>query len=226
MKENPIIIARVNRSSWFILEYQNIILHIDPGYAGLFENQGIHPSTFDKKADFILISHPHKDHVRMDMIERVFKPSTIIFAPSSCQTELTIPFHILNQGETYNGYDCSILAVPAYNTQTGRSTRKYHPKGEFNGYILELGSKRIYFAGDTDLIPEMSTFGSLDVALLPIGGTYVMDLEEAVEAASILKPQYVIPMHQADSSLPLFQFKVRDLWLHCILLNPGESTTI
>ncbi len=226
MNENPIIITRANRSSWFILEYQNIILHIDPGYAGLFENQGIHPSTFEKKADYILISHPHKDHLRLDMIEHIFTPSTIILAPQSCKTELTIPFQALNQDDTYQDSNVSIIAVPAYNTDQGRSTRKYHPKGDFNGYIIELSGKRIYFAGDTDHIPEMSTFGSLDVALLPIGGTYVMDLEEAVEATSILKPKYVIPMHQADSSLALFQSRIRELGLQCTLLNLGESTVI
>lgn len=222
----PKIITRVNRSSWFILEYQDIIIHFDPGYAGLFDNQGIHPSTFDKKADFILISHPHKDHLRMDMIERIFTPSTIILAPQSCKTELTIPFQVLNQDGIYQDSNVSILAVPAYNTDQGRSTRKYHPKGEFNGYIIGLGGIRIYFAGDTDRIPEMSTFGSLDVALLPIGGTYVMDLEEAVEATSILKPKCVIPMHQADSSLALFQSRISELGLQCKVLNLGETTEI
>lgn len=226
MNSNRIQITRVNRSSWFILEYQDIIIHIDPGYAGLFDNQGIDPDTFNQKANYIIISHPHKDHVRMDMIERIISPSTIILAPLSCKTELTVEFQVIKQEETYVGSNCSFLAVPAYNTETSRSTRKYHPKKEFNGYIIELGNNRIYFAGDTDCIPEMNTFGPLDLALLPIGGTYVMDVEEAVEAASILKSKCVIPMHQADNSLTLFQSKVLQLGFECILLNPGESTVI
>lgn len=226
MSQSDTTITRVNRSSWFILEYKDRIIHIDPGYAGLFENQGIHPETFDKKADFILISHPHKDHVRMDMIERIESPTTIILAPSSCQNGISIPFQVLNQPQSFLHEDILIQAVPAYNTEQGRSTRKYHPKGEYNGYLVTLGQKRIYFAGDTDCIPEMGTFGSLDLALLPIGGTYVMDVEEALEAASIMKPKWVIPMHQADNSMTLFQSKIHDLGLHCIVLNPGESFQI
>lgn len=226
MSQSDTTITRVNRSSWFILEYKDRVIHIDPGYAGLFENQGIHPETFDKKADFILISHPHKDHVRMDMIERIASPTTIILAPSSCQNDISIPFQVLNQPQSFLHEDILIQAVPAYNTEQGRSTRKYHPKGEYNGYLVTLGQKRIYFAGDTDCIPEMGTFCSLDLALLPIGGTYVMDVEEALEAASIMKPKWVIPMHQADSSMTLFQSKIHDLGLHCIVLNPGESFQI
>lgn len=223
MERNLITITRINRQSWFQIDYNNIIIHLDPGYAGLFENQGINDSVFETKADYILISHNHKDHLRMDMIEQLQSYRTIVIAPPVCRDGLTIPFIELLSGSKYSNNDIKIEAVPAYNTEKGRSIRKFHHKGDFNGYIIEIDGKRIYFAGDTDVIDEMNTFCNLDVAILPIGGTYVMDLEEAVEASMIMNPRVVIPMHQAEASLEEFKARIESLGISCTVLQLGES---
>ncbi|HOI46887.1 MAG TPA: MBL fold metallo-hydrolase [Bacilli bacterium] len=226
MDQNPIKITRINRQSWFQITFNNIIIHIDPGYAGLFENQGINKSVFEKKADYIVISHNHKDHLRMDMIEQLQSYRTIVIAPPVCRDGLTIPFIELLSGSKYSNNDIKVEAVPAYNTEKGRSIRKFHHKGDFNGYIIEMDGKRIYFAGDTDVIDEMSTFCNLDVAILPIGGTYVMDLEEAVDASLILKPKVVIPMHQAEASLEEFKARIESFGISCTVLQIGESLNL
>ncbi|MGD9887233.1 MAG: MBL fold metallo-hydrolase, partial [Bacilli bacterium] len=80
---------------------------------------------------------------------------------------------------------------------------------------------------DTDFIPEMAALGSIDIAFIPIGGTYVMDVDEAVEATKMIKPQYVIPMHQASNSLESFKNKVGAVCSSkVIILDVGNSTEI
>lgn len=102
-------------------------------------------------------------------------------------------------GDSIDVAELKITVVHAYNTEEGRSTRKPHRKGEFNGYLIQADGITIYFAGDTDVIDEMKDFGTVDLAFLPIGGTYVMDAGEAVEAAQLIKPQILISMHEATT---------------------------
>ena len=83
-----------------------------------------------------------------------------------------------------------IKAVPAYNLN-----KEFHPKGYGVGFVIELSGKCIYHAGDTDFIPEMKNLQNIDIALLPVGGTYTMNAEQAVEAAELIKPKIAIPMH-------------------------------
>jgi L-ascorbate metabolism protein UlaG (beta-lactamase superfamily) len=102
-----------------------------------------------------------------------------------------------------------IKAVQAYNSEQGNSTRKFHHKGDGVGYVITLDGKSyvitldgktIYHAGDTDFIPEMRRLGAIDVALLPIGGIFTMDIPEAIEAAIVIKPKIVIPMHRLKAN--------------------------
>lgn len=97
----------------------------------------------------------------------------------------------------------------AYNTQEGHSTRKVHHKGDFVGYLINLKGKSLYFAGDTDLIPEMKDLGKVDIAFLPIGGTFVMDIEEAVAAVCVIDPNITFPMHQSNENLQIFKSAVK-----------------
>lgn len=85
--------------------------------------------------------------------------------------------------------------MPSRNTPEGRSTRKQHKPGECVGYVLSAGGRRIYHAGDTDLLPEMADLGAIDVAFLPVGGTFTMDAEEAVEAAQVIGAKLTVPIH-------------------------------
>jgi L-ascorbate metabolism protein UlaG (beta-lactamase superfamily) len=204
-----LIITRLSRASWFKLESGDKIIHFDPGYTGYFKNQGIPINELQEKADIVLISHYHKDHLQKEALDRIMNKNTIVIAPRNCANRInadTITF--VKPGDLVYVEDIKIIAVDAYNTQEGHSTRKVHHKGDFVGYLININNKSIYFAGDTDLIPEMSGLGDVDIAFLPIGGIFVMDMEEAVDAVCMIKPKVVFPMHQSKKNPEVFKREV------------------
>ena len=119
-----------------------------------------------------------------------------------------------------------VRAVDAYNTEKGSSTRKVHHKGSGLGYLLVMGGKTIYHAGDTDLIPEMKKLGPVDVALLPIGGTFTMDIEDAVKAAMTIKPGTVIPIHRSKADPLVFKKVEGKSKIKVVPLGVGEAFRI
>ncbi|OGF66889.1 MAG: Zn-dependent hydrolase [Candidatus Fischerbacteria bacterium RBG_13_37_8] len=142
------------------------------------------------KADIILITHSHSDHCSPDDVKKIQTENTVIVATKDCKEKLTGEVKIMKPGETLEVQGIKIEAVPAYNTN-----KKFHPKENgWVGYIFTVSGNRIYLAGDTDYIPEMKTF-KVDIALLPVSGTYVMTADEAVKAALDIKPKVAIPMH-------------------------------
>jgi L-ascorbate metabolism protein UlaG (beta-lactamase superfamily) len=104
---------------------------------------------------------------------------------------------IVTPGERLEVDGIAIHAVPAYNTSKFRSPgNPFHPKADGKvGFVIELGGLRVYHAGDTDVIPEMAALGSVDVALVPVSGTYVMTAAEAGTACNAIRPTLAIPMH-------------------------------
>lgn len=217
-------VTRLSRSSWFKLVIDGLVIHLDCGYGGFFENQHTSEAALEAKADLILITHPHKDHIRIDALNRIRKPSTKIYAPGGCIEDPSIAHHIVSPHETYTFHSLKIKTVDAYNTETGRSNPKLHPKGKYVGYIIEHNDYRIYFAGDTDYIPEMASFQGMDIAFLPIGGTYVMDMEEALGAVQAIRPRVVIPMHQANHDMTVFKQMVQSTMnIDVIILNVGDE---
>ncbi len=145
------------------------------------------------KADLILITHDHHDHCSPEDVAKLVKPDTIVVATQGCLAQIERdPEHTraVEPGDTLTVYDIEIEAVPAYNVG-----KKFHPQGEAGvGYVITLDETRIYDAGDTDLIPEMADIQA-DIALLPIGGTYTMNVQEAAAAVKRIRPRIVIPMH-------------------------------
>ena len=217
-------ITRISRYAWFKIEVNDICIHIDPGYAGYYESQAFDEKNFKDKADIILITHHHKDHIQPRAIEQIRSSKTKIYAPKLCSDLLKMPYQVVEPGYSDNFKGMEILAVYAYNTKAGHSTRKPHHKGECVGYILQIGNLRIYHAGDTDLIPEMSNLGNIDIAFLPIGGTFTMDSEEALEATKIINPKMVVPMHSLKSDPKLFTIQAaKILDSTCVYLEPGQS---
>ncbi len=150
-----------------------------------------------EEADAVFITHAHYDHWSPKDIEKTLGKETIVVLVNGCETALPVstvkiiktePFREINVG------GIKVLTVPAYNTKPER--KNFHPKeNKWVGYIFELDNARIYHAGDTDFIPEMKELGNLDVAMLPIGGTYTMDVSEAIEAANVIKSKITVPMH-------------------------------
>jgi L-ascorbate metabolism protein UlaG (beta-lactamase superfamily) len=203
--------------SWIQITAEDSVIYIDPAYLRTYFLH--YPKRIDfsrwpdpidglpeqlPAADIILITHQHKDHLKSVTIRRLMKKETIILAPRSCAKELGENMTAIEAGNARTLRGFQITAVDAYNTVEGHSTKKNHRRGKGLGYVLRAGTKSIYHAGDTDLIPEMASLGRVDVALLPIGGTFTMDREEAVRASLMIKPQYVVPIHHLKENACAF----------------------
>jgi len=220
-------ITRISRASWFKIRSGSNVVHFDPGYAGYFKNQGIPLDEINGFADVILISHFHKDHLQPEMLEKIANENTQIVAPISCTKRIKNKMTVIKPGDLLTVNQIQINVVDAYNTIEGHSTRKVHHKGDFVGYIVDLDDKRIYFAGDTDYIMEMRNLGRIDVAFLPVGGTFVMDIEEALRAALTINPRIVFSMHESDKDPQVFKKKLAlKSNLEVIALNVGEKVII
>jgi L-ascorbate metabolism protein UlaG (beta-lactamase superfamily) len=157
------------------------------------------------KADLILITDIHGDHMDPDSIKQISKPETeILAAPAVLQT-VTSAKPIAN-GETKTWQGWTIEAIPAYNLKRGPSAGKFfHDKGRGNGYVLNYGGKRFYFSGDTEGVPEMRAVKNIDVAFVCMNLPYTMPPDEAADAVKAFHPKVVIPYHYHGSDLAEFQ---------------------
>jgi len=179
---------------WFIghgtlmFRYNDMVIHIDP-----VSREADYSTLPD--ADLILITHEHGDHLDVSAIKEIYKNNTRILCNEASSSALS-DCKVMANGDKTLIEGISIEAVPAYNIMNERSPgNPFHPRGNGNGYILELGGKRVYVAGDTENIPEMSGFGDIDIAFLPMNLPYTMSPEMAAEAAMILKPGILYPYH-------------------------------
>ena len=157
------------------------------------------------KADLILITDIHGDHMDPDSIKEISKGDTeIISSPAVAQT-VTTAKPIANE-ETKTWQSWTIEAVPAYNLKRGPAPGKlFHDKGRGNGYVLTYGGKRFYFSGDTEGVPEMRALKNIDVAFVCMNLPYTMPPEEAADAVKAFHPKVVIPYHYRGSDLTVFQ---------------------
>ncbi len=165
----------------FRIEGQGLVIYTDP-----FQIKR------EERADLILITHEHRDHCSPDDIAKLCGPETSIVTVSDCLAKISPEgVTIVRPGDKLTVRGIEIEAVPAYNTN-----KQFHTEDRrWVGYIFTVDGKRIYLAGDTDRIPEMKSLGDIDIALLPVSGTYVMTAEEAVQAALDINPRLAVPMH-------------------------------
>lgn len=143
--------------------------------------------------DFVLVSHTHDDHLSPDDIRSVLKEDGRVIGSADVIKEIGKGI-ALSPGEDYEEKKIRIIGLPAFNSE-----KDFHPReNNWLGFVVEMDGKRIYYAGDTDTIEESDQLKDLDIALLPVGGTYTFDSEGAAEAAARLKPAKAVPYHWGD----------------------------
>ncbi len=146
-----------------------------------------------RDATLVLVSHSHYDHYSPDDVAKVSGPETKLLA-SVDVIEKEKTGEAVKPGLTIEVKGVRVTGVAAYNPD-----KQFHPKeNNWIGFIIEIGSKRIYYAGDTDLTEDMKALKDIDIAILPVGGTYTMDAEQAAEAIKHIKPKQAIPYHWGD----------------------------
>jgi len=151
------------------------------------------------KGDLIFITHSHPDYLSLNDLKKLLKDDSVVIATPDSLSRIDISHEqkqavIPNQSYTVKNF--SFQTIPAYNIHPERL--QAHPKANnWVGYIFTINDKKIYHAGDTDFIPEMKVLKNLNlaVALIPIGGTYTMDVTEAIQAANAISAKITIPMH-------------------------------
>jgi L-ascorbate metabolism protein UlaG (beta-lactamase superfamily) len=171
------------------------VIHVDP--VGQYADYAKLP-----KADLILVTHEHGDHLDPAAIAKIATGKTVIVLPEICQEKLG-KGEVMKNGDVREVQGLKVEAVPAYNIVHERGPGKpYHPKGDGNGYVVTLGDKRVYVAGDTENIPEMAELKGIDIAFLPMNLPYTMTPEMVAEAAKTLQPKILYPYHygKTDSS--------------------------
>jgi L-ascorbate metabolism protein UlaG (beta-lactamase superfamily) len=164
--------------SGFLIKGPDVVIYVDP-----------HRIEAGEKADLILATHGHFDHLDTAAINALTKDDTVIVTNAACAEKLGDRAGVvaLEEGGTTSAKGVDIRAVAGYND--------HHPRGFNVGFVFKVAGQMIYHAGDTGRIPEMTELGPIDVALIPIGGTFTMDEEEAAALVRDLKPKAVIPMH-------------------------------
>ena len=173
-----------------IVSFGGRVIHIDP-----YSAQGNYDAL--PKADLVLITHEHYDHLDMDAIQKISKPTTEFIASQTAAAQLPQAKPLQN-GESALWNGISIEAYPAYNAVHKRDDGSpYHPKGIGNGYLLTMGGFKLYIAGDTEDISEFNSLKSkqIDVAFLPKNLPYTMTDQMFVRAAKMIAPKVVYPYH-------------------------------
>lgn len=168
------------------------VIHVDP-WSKLADYKEL------PKADLILITHEHRDHLDPAAIQALQKPDTVILHPASCGDKVQGGM-IMTNGQTTTARGIRIEAIPAYNIEHMRdSGQPFHPRGVGNGYILTVGDKRVYVAGDTENTPEMKALKNIDVAFLPMNLPYTMTPRMVADAAKAFQPGILYPYHYGET---------------------------
>ncbi|MCQ4874004.1 MBL fold metallo-hydrolase [Butyricimonas paravirosa] len=185
-----------------MFEFDGKIMYVDPvsDYADY---------TKLPKADVILITHEHGDHLDPKAISVVEKEGTILIANANSQKKLGKGVVMKNGDRLQPAGWFTLDAVPAYNTTPGREI--YHPKDRDNGYVLTFGGTRVYIAGDTEDIPEMQKLKDIDIAFLPVNQPYTMTVPQADHAARMVNPRVLYPYHYGDTNVAELKSSLKDV---------------
>ena len=184
------------RHASLMIEAGGKVIHVDPWSQGNFDGL--------PKADLILLTDIHGDHLDQKAIAQVRKPSTVFIGPEAV-AKTVAETKVIRNGEQTTWGDWTIEAIPMYNLKRGPSAGTFfHDKGRGNGYVLTYGGSRFYIAGDTEGIPEMRALTNIDVAFVPMNLPYTMTPEEAADAVRAFHPKVVYPYHYRGSDTKAF----------------------
>lgn len=179
-----------------VLLYKGSYIYVDP--VSQYANFSKYP-----KADLILVTHEHGDHLDAGAIAVLSKNGTRIILPEASRQKLG-KGEALGHNHTVEAAGVRVMAVPAYNVTPNRTG--YHPKDrKDNGYVITAGSLRIYIAGDTEPIPEMANLDPIDIAFLPMNQPYTMTPEQAAASARVIKPKILYPYHFGSTDTAALQ---------------------
>jgi L-ascorbate metabolism protein UlaG (beta-lactamase superfamily) len=172
--------------------FEGKIIHVDP-YGQLADYSQL------PKADILLLTHEHRDHLDLKAINPIRMEKTIVVLTEACAKQVEDGI-VLGNGDAITIENLKIDAVPAYNIVHKRDTGQlFHPKGIGNGYVITFGDKRVYVAGDTENIPEMKALKGIDIAFLPMNIPPTMTPEMVADAAMAFKPKILYPYHYRDT---------------------------
>jgi len=169
-----------------MFEFAGKVIHVDP--VSMYADYSSLP-----KADLVLVTHEHGDHLDAKAIQALSTPNTaIIVNPGSAKALPNAT--VMKNGDTKTVAGINIEAVPAYNPE-----KQFHPKGNGNGYVLTFGDKRVYVAGDTENVPEIKSLKSIDVAFLPMNLPFTMTPEQVADVAKAIRPKVLYPYHYGNT---------------------------
>ena len=170
------------------------VIHVDP-WSRLADYSKM------PKADIILLTHHHRDHLDQVAVERLLTEKTTLILTETCSEKIKGGV-VMKNGDLKTEKGLKIEAVPAYNLVHMRSEGiPFHPKGVGNGYVITFGNKRVYVAGDTENIPEMKSLEKIDIAFLPMNLPYTMTPEMVAGAAKMFKPKILYPYHYGKTDV-------------------------
>jgi L-ascorbate metabolism protein UlaG (beta-lactamase superfamily) len=178
-----------------MLELDGKVIHIDP-WSTLADYAAL------PRADLVLLTHHHIDHLDSLALRLVCRPDTEILGTYEC-SRLYPGVTVLRNGDNAEALGIGIEAVPAYNLVRPKQGQ-VHPKGQSNGYILTVGGVRLYFAAETENIPELSRVHAIDYAFVAMDGVYNLTPEAAAEAVKVFRPKVVYPVHYGVADLSKF----------------------
>ncbi|MGQ9561803.1 MAG: MBL fold metallo-hydrolase [Candidatus Oleimicrobiaceae bacterium] len=191
--QGPLEITFIGHAS-VMLAWQGKVVHVDP-----FSRHADYAQL--PKADLVLITHEHRDHLDTLALRQVCTDSTVVGIAAACK-ELVPEGVVLRNGDVATLAGLRVEAVPAYNIRHRRdSGEPFHPRGRGNGYIITFGDTRVYLAGDTEDIPEMMQLTDIAVAFLPMNLPYTMTPEMAAHATRMMQPRILYPYHFGNSDV-------------------------
>jgi L-ascorbate metabolism protein UlaG (beta-lactamase superfamily) len=187
----PLTITFIGHGT-LMLQVGETVIHVDP-FSRLADYSQL------PKADLILLTHHHGDHLDMDALKHIRTASSTLVLTAECAKTLDGGI-VMGNGDVQELDGIRVEAVPAYNIVHRRdSGEPYHPKGVGNGYICTIGGLRLYIAGDTENIPEMAEMKDIDIAFLPMNVPYTMTPEMVAKAARMIRPHYLYPYHYGQT---------------------------